>query len=87
VTAGGTGDIGPGWPSHTAALAIACDRCDGAGRYNLKTLIDRCGASYAVTILLADLSADCPKRIAATMYDRCGAHVPDLPRLFLGDVF
>jgi hypothetical protein len=71
---------------RTAALAIACDRCDRAGRYSLKTLIDRYGVSYAVTLLLGDLSADCPKRISATMDDRCGIHTPDLSWLFLGDV-
>lgn len=47
---------------HTAVLAVACTRCDRAGRYNLDTLIARHGANYGIPDLLHLLSDDCPKR-------------------------
>jgi hypothetical protein len=33
-----------------------------------------------VVDLLADLSTDCPRRIANSFNDRCNAHCPDIPR-------
>jgi hypothetical protein len=69
---------------RTAVLAVACSRCDRAGRYKLDTLIARYGADFGIPDLLAVLSEDCPKRASVTIYDRCGVHCPDLPSLFLG---
>jgi hypothetical protein len=51
---------------RTAVLAIACNRCDRAGRYPLETLIARHGASCGIPALLALLSADCPKRASVS---------------------
>ena len=61
---------------RTPTLAVACTRCDRAGRYSLDTLIARHGSGYGVPALLAKLSADCPKRKSA--YDLCGVHCPEL---------
>jgi hypothetical protein len=69
---------------RTAALVVASDRCERAGRYNLGTLISRHGADFGIPALLALLSDDCPKRKSVSFYDRCGVHCPELPSLFLG---
>jgi hypothetical protein len=37
----------------------------------------------SIPTLLALLSADCPKRIAANIHDVCGSHMPQLPGIFL----
>jgi hypothetical protein len=70
---------------RTAVLNIACSRCERAGRYSVETLITRHGHWFGIPALLALLSADCPKRqaTAASAYDLCGVHCPDLPALFL----
>ena len=57
---------------HTAVLAVACTRCDRAGKYPLETLIARHGAGFSVANLLHMLSDDCPKRKSITVYDLCG---------------
>jgi hypothetical protein len=44
-------------------------------------LIDRRGSEGKVVDLLADLSVDCPRRIANRFNDRCSAHCPDIPRV------
>jgi hypothetical protein len=63
-------------------LAIACSRCERAGRYPVVTLIARYGAACPVPLLLRRLSADCPKRQVESQYDTCGMNAPDLPTLF-----
>lgn len=67
---------------RAAVLAVACKRCDRAGRYPLATLIERHGPLFGIPRLLWRLSADCPKRQAVSVYDQCGVRCPDLPRLF-----
>jgi hypothetical protein len=70
---------------RTAVLAVACSRCDRAGRYPLDRLIAQYGRSFGVPLLLRTLSADCPKRESTSLHDTCGVHCPDLPALFLPD--
>jgi hypothetical protein len=48
--------------AHTAVLAVACSRCDRAGKYGLDTLIARHGPGLGIPELLRLLSDDCPKR-------------------------
>jgi len=67
---------------RTEELAVACNRCERAGRYRLAKLTDRHGPALALPELLRLLSADCPKRAAPSAYDICGAHFPGLPGLF-----
>jgi hypothetical protein len=67
-----------------ATLAVACSRCDRAGRYRLDTLIARHGMDCGLPMLLGLLSADCPKRASVSAYDLCGIHCPELPALFIG---
>ena len=63
-------------------LAVACSRCERAGRYPLATLIQKYGAACPIPALLRELSKDCPKRLSESQYDTCGINCPDLPALF-----
>jgi hypothetical protein len=65
-------------------LAVACTRCERAGRYRLDTLIITHGRHCGIPSLLARLSADCPKRRSVSTYDLCGIHAPELSALFMG---
>ncbi len=69
---------------HTTVLAVACRRCDQAGRYNVDTLIARHGEGFGIPNLLRLLSKDCVKRATVSAYDLCGVHCPELPVFFLG---
>jgi hypothetical protein len=60
--------------AHTALRAVACSRCDRAGRYNLNTLIAPHGPAFGIPELLRLLSGDCPKRQSVSAYDLCGVH-------------
>jgi hypothetical protein len=68
---------------HTAALTVACTRCDRAGKYRLETLIARHGVDFGIPDLVPLLSKDCVKRASVSAYDLCGVHCPELPVLFL----
>jgi hypothetical protein len=68
--------------AHAAVLAVACSRCDRAGRYPLDTLIARHGPGFGIPELLRLLSDDCPKRRSLSAYDLCGVHCPDLSTFF-----
>jgi len=57
-------------------LRVVCGKCGRAGR-----LIDRRGRDGKLVDLLADLSADCPRSVANSLYDPCNAHCPDIPRV------
>ena len=41
---------------HTTALAVACNRCERSGRYDLDTLIARHGEGFGIPRLLRLLS-------------------------------
>jgi hypothetical protein len=64
-------------------LAVACSRCERAGRYSVATLIARHGAELPVPELLRRLSDDCTKRALISAYDLCGVYCPELSGLFL----
>ena len=67
---------------RTPSLAIACSRCDRAGRYYLDTLIARHGPDLKIPQLLDVLSVDCPKRKSQSATDLCKIHCPRLAELF-----
>ena len=69
--------------ARTGVLAVACTRCDTAGRYRLDTLIGRHGRRFGIPSLLAKLSADCPIRKSVSAYDLCGIHCPELSALMV----
>jgi len=66
-------------PSATAPVAITSG-----------DLIDERGRNAKVIDWLEEITADCPKRVAHSMNDQCGARCPDLPMVtvrisFAGD--
>jgi hypothetical protein len=44
-------------------------------------LIEQRGRDAKVSDLLAEITADCPKKQAGNMSDQCAARCPDLPRV------
>jgi hypothetical protein len=69
--------------AKTDVLAVACSRCDRAGRYPLTRLIERLGGNFTVPDLLRELSPDCPKRGSVSQYDLCGIYCTELAALFM----
>jgi len=69
--------------ARLSVLAVACNRCPRRGRLNLARLIARHGPAKPMPALLRALAADCPRVVAASIYDGCGAHFPELAALFL----
>jgi hypothetical protein len=51
---------------------VGCDKCSRNGSYSLASLIVAHGIGKRLPDLLADISHDCPKRLAHGL-DRCGA--------------
>lgn len=62
------------------ALTFVCSKCDRRGRYHLATLIERFGDAATVPNVLAEISADCPRRSPKrqSALDLCGVHVLEL---------
>ena len=52
-------------------LVVVCDRCPRRGVYSVARLMATRGDAK-IPDLLADLSADCPKRLAMKWSDLCG---------------
>jgi hypothetical protein len=69
--------------AHLAVLDVACNRCQRKGRVLMGRLMAEHGPLMPIPTLLAVLSGDCPKRQAERMLDVCGAHLPQLPSIFL----
>ena len=63
------------------ALEVACDKCARKGRYAVARLIEQRGRDAKVLDLLAEITADCPKKQAGNMSDQCAARCPDLPKV------
>ncbi len=66
----------------TATLEVACSRCDRKGRLRVSKLIDEHGAGMGLPVLKTILAGDCPRLQASSIYDHCGGHFPELPKLF-----
>jgi hypothetical protein len=62
-------------------LVVVCDKCGRKGRYSVARLV-RLGPVTKLTDWLSQITADCPKRRSIDMSDQCGAHCPDLSRVF-----
>jgi hypothetical protein len=60
-------------------LRAVCPKCGRDGCYGLNRLINKRGRDAKVIDWLDELTADCPRKIAHNMNDRCGAHCADLP--------
>ena len=64
-----------------AVLVVTCDKCGRKGRYAVARLIEQRGRDAKVVNLLAEITADCPKKQAGNMSDQCAAPCPDLPKV------
>jgi hypothetical protein len=63
-------------------LEIACRRCERHGKLRLQRLVAKHGAGMDLPTLGTILAGDCPRVRSVGIYDRCGVHFPQLPRLF-----
>ncbi len=61
-------------------LDVECTKCDRKGRYSVAKLIERYGPDSNMQTWRASLSADCPKRHAYAIHERCDIMCSDLPR-------
>jgi hypothetical protein len=67
---------------HLTTLEIDCRRCERKGRASVERLMAQHGPLMSIPTLLAQMSADCPKRQAGKYHDICGAHMPQLSAIF-----
>ena len=67
---------------RSPVLSVACRRCGRNGRLHVAKLIAQHGAAMGLPQLKHILAADCPRLNSWSIYDRCGANYPELPRLF-----
>jgi hypothetical protein len=63
-------------------LRVACSKCERRGQYSVARLIERYGADAGMPDWKDAISADCPLRAQPAGLDLCGAHFPDLPKVF-----
>ena len=59
-------------------LEVACSRCGRHGRLSVAKLIERHAPDAKLPALREILAGDCPRVNATSIYDRCGAHYPQL---------
>jgi hypothetical protein len=62
-------------------LRVECTKCDRKGRYSVAKLIEKYGRKGNMMKWREMLSADCPKRDAVGLQDRCDLVCPDLPKV------
>jgi hypothetical protein len=62
-------------------LDVECTKCERKGRYSVAKLIARYGREGNMQTWRASLSADCPKRNAFAIHERCDIICPDLPKV------
>lgn len=59
-------------------LEVACSRCERRGRLSVARLIEQHGADARLPDLRDILAGDCPRVRAASTYERCQVHYPQL---------
>jgi hypothetical protein len=60
-------------------LRIECAKCGRVGQYKLARLIARYGRDEKLFAWTNEITADCPRKLARSDSDPCGAICPDLP--------
>jgi len=60
-------------------VRVECSKCGRFGRYPLHRLIDQHGGNGTILEWLERLTADCPRKRAASVSDQRHARCPDLP--------
>lgn len=63
-------------------LEVTCRHCDRRGRYLVDKLLAQHGPGKSLIAWKAEITADCPRRQNHSIYEQCGAMMPDLPRVF-----
>lgn len=63
-------------------LRVDCTKCDRIGRYRVDRLVQQLGREAKLTDWLANITADCPRKLKGGYGDPCGAHCPELPNVF-----
>ena len=61
-------------------LVVECPKCSRTGRYALRRLIEQRGRDVRILDWLDELTADCPRKGAASISDHCHARCPDRQR-------
>ena len=62
-------------------LRVECTKCDRKGRYSVAKLVAKHGRNGNLSKWREQLNADCPKRDAHSLQDRCDVVCPDLPKV------
>ena len=62
-------------------LRIECTKCGRGGHYGVARLIAKHGREGSLMKWREMLNADCPKRDAHSLTDRCDLVCPDLPKV------
>ncbi len=65
----------------TDQLAVACSRCERAGRVSIARLLAQHGPDMPMTDLRRVLAVGCPRLCENRLTELCGVHYPDLARL------
>ena len=63
-------------------LRVECEKCGRKRRYSVERLLQLLGRDAKLTNWLADITADCSRRLKPGYSDPCGARCPDLPKVF-----
>src|SRR6516225_6347884 len=62
-------------------LRVECTKCARKGRYHVDKLIAKYGRNGNMMKWKEQLNADCPKRDAHSLHERCDLRCPDLPKV------
>jgi len=62
-------------------LRVECTKCERKVRYSVAKLIEKHGREGNMMKWREMLNADCPKRDAHGLHERCDVVCPDLPKV------
>jgi hypothetical protein len=60
------------------SLRVVCSTCERGGSYRVARLILERGRDAKIVDWLAEITANCPRKLKPNMNDQCGARCPDL---------
>lgn len=67
---------------RVSLLEVSCQACSRNGRLSVARLAAEYGADMGLPSLKDVLAGNCPKLRAASVYDQCRVHFPQLNGLF-----
>jgi hypothetical protein len=62
-------------------LRVECAKCPRRGQYRVDRLVTLLGRDGKLTDWLAEVTADCPRKVDNNYSDACGAKCPDLSKV------